>query len=255
MTKVNRNRPVHHPDASKHAEKMRLNEESVAQPGLYSSLKNNTQRVAASVHAFFQSCSTPEVKETLPSVRASFQAQLKNLINFCPPSEKTIGNWSAFIGRIHDDKTIGQDGVVAALEAIVYLRAYKELENSKLGKTFLTNLSYKIAEEVVQLMREQKTVDLSSLRERIQQKNLPQEDEMYRAQFITAVKKMQIDVLNSTEMKDYAEDIDKGKWKKDEMRTIHLVNYSRGQMAKISQILLKLERDIRFPNLVNRLKL
>lgn len=255
MTKVNRNRPFHNPNASKHAEKMRVNEESVAQPGLYASLKNSTQRVAASVHAFFQSCSTPEVKETAPSVRASFQAQLKNLIKFCPPSEKTIGNWYAFIEHIHKDHSIGEDGVVAALEAIVYLRAYKELEQSKLGQTFIKNLSYKIAEELVQLMREQKKLDLSILWERIQQRNLPQEDEMCPSEFFTAVEKMQIDVLNSTEMKAYAKDINDGKWKRDELRIIHLINYSPRQMSKIHRILSKLDRDLRFPDLVNRLKL
>lgn len=250
MNKINKGDSFPGPEMKKRPVKNEIQETSLRP----TEAKKSIQRVTSSVLAFFQSPpASGAVEERMPSRRASFQAQLKNLINYYPPSEKTIGIWHSFIERIYNDQQIGEDGVVAALEAIVYLRSYKEFEQSKKARDFIKNLSYKIAEEVVQAMRSQKTADLYSLFLEIQQKNVPQEDEIDLNQFIHAVKKMQIDVLNAKELKTYIDDVDQGKWPKKERRMLHLINYSPQQMSKIRLILSKLEKDQRFPALVNRL--
>lgn len=251
MGKINRDSPYPRSANTKHADYKKVNNQSIEETGSNSSMQ---ERVTSSVRAFFQRCSASlPAQESIPARRASFQAQLTNLIHHYPPSEKSIGSWHAFIDRIYHDPQIGEDGLVSALEAIVYLRAYKELEHSKMSGFFVKNLSYKIAEELVQALREGNTADLNALFFKIKQKNAPQEDEIDPFQFINAVKKMQVDVLNSIELKAYVEDIEEGKWPKGELRTIHLINYSPQQLSKIHRILSKLEKDQRFPELVDRL--
>lgn len=264
MAKIDRPRSIYSQaspsPASRQSKYQRLTDESNATSGIYSSLKNGAERAISLVRSFFEKMTTSNAPEaSTPVVRASYQAQLRNLIARHPPSEKTNAYWNAFIQGIWSNPEASDEEIVSALEAMVYMRAFKELRGQLMEANYSRNLCYKIAEEVVQLLRDYSRKDLSmtdqlkNVYQKLQERNAPQIDEMNLKQFRRALKKQRIEVLNAPEMNRLSSAADLGNWPKDEYRRLHLINYKPVEIRSLGRVLAKMPQDKRFSDLLNRL--
>lgn len=225
-----------------------------------SEVRNRMQRIFDSVRAFFQSfSSTTPAKHTYSQSRKSFQSQFRNLMVKCPPSVKMMPIWNAFIQEIWQNPESSDEDMVTALEAMVFVRAFQELRGDKMAPGHRTKLFYKMAEEVVQLLRDNARVDVSTselLKEvtlKMRERNEPQEDQFTRPDFLRAIEKLRIELLNAPETRDNISDANSGKWRKNELRTFHLINYTPNQMSQLGKVIAKLPEDERFADLVRRL--
>lgn len=264
MTKINQPRSnyasVPGPGNPHNSRVKRLADESNASQGLYSNLKNGAQHAKQAVMGLFESQASEKAPtESVPAVRASLEAQLRNLIAHYPPSDQTMGYWNTYIRGISKNLDASVADVVAGLEAIVYLRAFKELSARLMDPDRGRILCYKIAQEVVQLLRDDfeghlTTADLlKTVYQKMQDRNAPQEDEFNLKQFKKGVVKKRIELLNAAEYQKCYEDVQAGVWPKEEYRLFHLVNYQPVEMRRLGTVLARLPRDPHFSNLMKRL--
>lgn len=224
-------------------------------------VRSRMQRIFDSVRSFFHSfSSTTPAKHTYSYRRKSFQSQLRNLMVKCPPSAKTAPVWNAFIQEIWKNPEASHEDMVTALEAMVFVGAFKQLRGEKMAPGFSTKLFYKMAEEVVQLLRDNAKSDVSIsdlLKEvylKMQKRNEPEEDQLKRHDFLRAINELRIELLNATETISSIADANSGTWRTNELRTFHLVNYTPNQMNQLAKVIAKLPQDKRFADLVRRLK-